>query len=136
MYADDGGRAVCAVRGGCGCARILPYLDCKAIAAHPKLLIGFSDITALHLAFSAHAGFTTIHGPNAASSWGELSRNGFRTLAFEGGMPTYRNPQATDDRLVQTLSRPWTHRPRHAPGRARGGALSIPPALGGAPSLS
>src|SRR3546814_1248668 len=68
MYADDGVRAVFAVRGGWGCARILPYLDFKAIAAHPKLLRGFSDITALQLAFSAHAGFTTIHGPNAASS--------------------------------------------------------------------
>src|SRR3546814_16216811 len=111
MYADDGVRAVFAVRGGWGCARILPYLDFKAIAAHPKLLIGFSDITALHLAFSAHAGFTTIHGPNAASSWGELSWNGFRTPAFEAGMPPSRHPQATDARLVPPRSWPGTIRP-------------------------
>src|SRR3546814_3879230 len=70
MYADDSVRAVFAVRGGWGCARILPYLDYDLIRANPKLLIGFSDITALHMAFAARAGFATIHGPNAASSWG------------------------------------------------------------------
>src|SRR3546814_7212377 len=73
MYADDGVRAVLDVRGGWGCARILSYLDFKAIAAHSKLLIGFSDITALHHDFSAHVGFTTIHGPNADHPWGYLA---------------------------------------------------------------
>src|SRR3546814_19632623 len=116
MYADDGGRAVCAVRGGCGCARILPYLDCKAIAAHPKLLIGFSDITALHLAFSAHAGFTTIHGPNAANPWGDWSWNGFRTLAFEVGMPADLTQHATGDRLVDTQCRAWSTPRAQSPG--------------------
>src|SRR5690606_39474889 len=51
MYADPEVRAVFAMRGGWGCARILPLLDWRAIRANPKLLIGFSDVTALHLAF-------------------------------------------------------------------------------------
>ncbi|MDO9490492.1 MAG: LD-carboxypeptidase, partial [Sphingomonadaceae bacterium] len=55
MFADDSVRAIFAVRGGWGCARILPYLDFAAIRANPKLLIGFSDITALHLAIAAKA---------------------------------------------------------------------------------
>jgi len=63
MYADRNVRAVFAVRGGWGSARILPYLNFDVIRANPKLLIGFSDITALHMAFAARAGFTTIHGP-------------------------------------------------------------------------
>ncbi len=125
MYADDEVRAVFAVRGGWGCARILPLLDYARIRAHPKLLIGFSDITALHLAFAAHAGFTTIHGPNAASSWGEMSWNAFRELAFEGATPTYRNPEASDDRLVQTRWRTWTIRPGRARGRLLGGNLTV-----------
>src|SRR3546814_1797256 len=53
MYADDSVRAVFAVRGGWGCARILPYLDYDLIRANPKLLLGFSEITALHMAFAA-----------------------------------------------------------------------------------
>ena len=53
MFADPEVRAVFAVRGGWGCARILPLLDFAMIRKNPKLLIGFSDITALHLAFAA-----------------------------------------------------------------------------------
>jgi muramoyltetrapeptide carboxypeptidase len=131
MYADDRVRAVFAVRGGWGCARILPHLDYKTIRAHPKLLIGFSDITALHLALAVRAGFTTIHGPNAASSWGELSWNSFHALAFEGATPTYRNPRANDDRLVQTRWRTWTIRPGTARGRLLGGNLTVLTALVG-----
>ena len=94
MFADDDVRAVFAVRGGWGSARILPLLDWKTIRANPKLLIGFSDITALHLAFAARAGFPTIHGPNAASSWPETSWNSFWTLAFAGAAPTFSNVPA------------------------------------------
>lgn len=135
MYADDGVKAVFAVRGGWGCARILPHLDFDVIRANPKLLIGFSDITALHLAFAARAGFTTIHGPNAASSWGQLSWNSFRGLAFDGETPVYRNPVATDDRLVQRSGRTRTFRPGKATGRLLGGNLTVLSALMGTPWL-
>ena len=135
FYADEAVRAVFAVRGGWGCARILPHLDFDLIRANPKLLVGFSDITALHLAFAARAGFATVHGPNAASSWGELSWNSFRELAFEAGTPLYRNPEATDDRLVQTRWRTRTLRPGKASGRLLGGNLTVLAALAGTPYL-
>ncbi|MFC7500211.1 LD-carboxypeptidase [Enterovirga sp. GCM10030262] len=135
FYADEDVHAVFAVRGGWGCARILPHLDFDRIRANPKLLIGFSDITALHLAFAARAGFATIHGPNAASSWGELSWNSFRELAFEAGTPLYRNPEATDDRLVRTRWRTRTLRPGKASGRLLGGNLTVLAALAGTPYL-
>lgn len=135
MYADDSVRAVFAVRGGWGCARILPLLDFKLIRANPKLLIGFSDITALHLAFAARAGFTTIHGPNAASSWGRESWEPFRGLVFDGATPTYVNPQATEDRLVQRMWRTRTLRPGKATGRLLGGNLTVLAALAGTPWL-
>ncbi|QAY75730.1 LD-carboxypeptidase [Sphingosinicella sp. BN140058] len=135
MYADDAVRAVFAVRGGWGCARILPYLDFDRIRAHPKLLIGFSDITALHMAFAAKAGFTTIHGPNAASSWGKLSWDSFRSIAFDGATPVYSNPQASDDRLVQRMWRTRTFRPGRATGRLLGGNLTVLTALMGTPYL-
>jgi len=131
MYADDGVRAVFAVRGGWGSARILPYLDFETIRANPKLLLGFSDITALHLAFAARAGFATVHGPNASASWGQLSWDSFRALAFEGETPTYRNPEASEDRLAPSAGRTHAIRPGKASGRLLGGNLTVMTALMG-----
>ena len=135
MFADDGVRAIFAVRGGWGCARILPHLDYRLIGANPKLLVGFSDITALHMAVAARAGFTTIHGPNASSSWGKLSWDSFRELAFDGKTPLYRNPPATDDRLVQRDRRTRTFRSGRATGRLLGGNLTVLAGLVGTPYL-
>ncbi|WP_238475232.1 S66 peptidase family protein [Sphingomonas cavernae] len=135
MYADKSVRAVFAVRGGWGCARILPHLDFDLIRANPKLLIGFSDITALHLAFAARAGFTTIHGPNAGSSWGKLSWDAFQSLVFAGEAPVYATPPGNEDRLTQRAGRTRTFRPGKATGRLIGGNLTVLSALMGTPYL-
>ena len=68
--------------------------------SNPKLLIGFSDITALHMAFAARAGFTTIHGPNASSSWGRFSWDGFRAVAFDGAIGDMLRYIYTDERAT------------------------------------
>ena len=135
MFADRDVRAIFAVRGGWGCARILPHLDWDVIRANPKLLTGFSDITALHMAIAARAGFTTIHGPNAASAWGKLSLDSFRAVAFEGGTPTYQTPEGTEDRIVQRNGRIRTLRAGKANGRLLGGNLTVLTALMGTPYL-
>jgi hypothetical protein len=72
MFSDDEVRAIFAVRGGWGSARLLPLLDWETIRANPKLLIGFSDITALHLAFAAHAaklGWMFVTSRPPANCW-------------------------------------------------------------------
>lgn len=61
-FADDHVKAVMCLRGGYGATRILPLLDYELIAAHPKLFIGFSDITALHTVFLQRCHFCPIHG--------------------------------------------------------------------------
>ena len=124
MYADDEVRGVFAIRGGWGCARILPLLDWRTIRANPKLLIGFSDVTALHLAFAARAGFPTIHGPNAANSWREASWNSLWRLAFTGETP-----------LLAGGTETTTIRPGRASGPLLGGNLSVLTALVGTPWL-
>jgi len=134
VYADKDVRAVFAVRGGWGSARVLPYLDWDTIRANPKLLVGFSDVTALHLAFAAKTGCPTIHGPGAASSWGALSWDSFRRLAFAGETPTWRTPPTSDDRLAQR-SNIRTFRPGRATGRLLGGNLAVLTALAGTPYL-
>ena len=88
MFADEDVSGIFAVRGGWGGARILELLDWDVIRANPKLFIGFSDNTSLHLAIAQRAGFPTIHGPNAASSWPRASWESLWRLAFTGEMPT------------------------------------------------
>lgn len=63
MFLDDEVKAILCLRGGYGSARLLDKLDYKAIADHPKTLIGFSDVTALHAALWEKCRLVTIHGP-------------------------------------------------------------------------
>ena len=49
--------------GGYGCARLYDLIDWDALG-EPRIVCGFSDITALHLALAAHAGWVTFYGPN------------------------------------------------------------------------
>ena len=66
-WLDTAYTAVFCARGGYGVQRMLQQLDvAELLAAEPKLLVGFSDITALHEVFNA-AGAVTIHGPVAAA---------------------------------------------------------------------
>ena len=70
--ADPQIRAVLCTRGGYGVQRIIEHLDYDAVRRDPKLLAGFSDITALHAALWCHTGLATVHGPVAA----QLERGG------------------------------------------------------------
>jgi muramoyltetrapeptide carboxypeptidase len=136
MFADPEIKAVFAVRGGWGCARLLPWLDWNAIREHPKLLVGFSDVTALHLAFAAKAGFPTIHGPNAANSWAKISWESLWRLAFAAEAPVFAPPASEAiDPLNPERWRVTTIRPGTARGRLLGGNLSVLSALVGTPWL-
>ncbi|WP_202807991.1 S66 peptidase family protein [Nocardia nova] len=61
-YADPAVRAVVTTRGGAGAYRLLDYLDYDAIRADPKPLVGFSDITYLHLAIWQRCRVPGVHG--------------------------------------------------------------------------
>jgi len=56
--------------GGYGTTRILERLDYAFIRAHPKLVLGFSDLTGLHAALNRRAGLVTLHSPTAMSGLG------------------------------------------------------------------
>jgi muramoyltetrapeptide carboxypeptidase len=60
---EEDTKAVWCIRGGYGTARLLPLLDLARLRRHPKLLIGFSDVSALLFQFARPGGFVTIHGP-------------------------------------------------------------------------
>jgi muramoyltetrapeptide carboxypeptidase len=63
---DPSVRAVVCTRGGYGTQRIVDGLDLAAVRVDPKLVVGFSDITALQLALWRGARLATVHGPGAA----------------------------------------------------------------------
>ncbi|MFG2126305.1 LD-carboxypeptidase [Streptomyces sp. NPDC048751] len=66
-WCDPAVDAVLCARGGYGAQRIVDLLDWDALrAAGPKVLVGFSDVTALHEAFAVRLGLVTLHGPMAA----------------------------------------------------------------------
>lgn len=69
MFADDEVDAIVCLRGGYGAMRLLDKIDYDLIARHPKIFVGFSDITALHIALLNRCGLATFHGPMAAANW-------------------------------------------------------------------
>ena len=133
-FRDRDVHAVFAFTGGFGTTRILDRLDFDVIAANPKIMIGFSDITGLHLAFAARTGMVTFHAPNVDSGIGkpgdlnEYSRRSFwqQILASEYSAKgfTYDTP---DGSPIKSL------RPGVSAGPLIGGNLSLVAALMGTP---
>ena len=67
FFLDDEVDGILCMRGGYGCSRVLDKLDYEAIKKHPKQFIGYSDVTALHVALGEQANLSTIHGPMLTS---------------------------------------------------------------------
>ncbi len=65
FFDDDSIKGVICLRGGYGALRILDKLDYKMIEKNPKVFIGFSDVTALHIALQQQCQLVTFHGPMA-----------------------------------------------------------------------
>ena len=81
MFADPEVDAIVCTRGGYGTMRMLDLLDYETIRANPKVFVGFSDVTALHIAFQEKCGLVTFHGP-MATSWNDDFPDGFTKPAF------------------------------------------------------
>ncbi len=79
-------RGIVCVRGGYGCLRLLNRLDWALAREHPTLLVGYSDVTALHLAFYARVGWTGLSGP-VVTEWATADAETlapFRSLSAGG----------------------------------------------------
>jgi muramoyltetrapeptide carboxypeptidase len=77
------------LRGGYGVMRLLNAIDYNALRRSPKAIIGYSDITALHLAVRARCGLVSYHGPNARAELTPFSLESL-TRATSGGDPFVR----------------------------------------------
>lgn len=137
FFADPGIRGIFPVRGGWGSARLLPLLDYDTIRANPKVLLGYSDITALLNGIHARTGLVTFHGPNAGGRWDAYSTDLVRRVLFDGATLAFDNPRETHERnvLTPTEYRVRTITPGIARGRLLGGNLTVLTALLGSPYL-
>ncbi|WP_423818198.1 LD-carboxypeptidase [Salinimicrobium sp. TIG7-5_MAKvit] len=117
--------AIICLRGGSGAARILPLLDYEEIKKNPKIFIGYSDITALHLAIYKKTGLVTFHGPLATSTWNSFAVDHFKDLLFNAEAIAYSNPNEKGGMLAQTRNRIRTITPGTATGELLGGNLSV-----------
>jgi muramoyltetrapeptide carboxypeptidase len=123
LFTDDTIAAVWCSRGGAGAGRLLWRLDEEVIRAHPKPVVGYSDITYLHLLLG-RLGIASFHGPMVARELAEGNYDrGSLWSALTGDGPLYA---AGDDDLVPLRS-------GRGEGVLRGGCLSILAAAAGTP---
>jgi muramoyltetrapeptide carboxypeptidase len=80
MFGRKDVQGIMCARGGYGCARILPYLDYDLIQNNPKVLIGFSDVTAIQYAIYKNCGLITFHGPVSISTFSSFSVKNFENV--------------------------------------------------------
>lgn len=126
MFADPAVRAIHCVRGGWGSARLLPLLDWGVLSRNPKILLGYSDITALLLALHARTGLVTFHGPVGASQWNPFNVGWMKRVLQQGEAVTFENPKEIDeDDLTVVENRVQTLTPGTARGRLLGGNLTV-----------
>jgi muramoyltetrapeptide carboxypeptidase len=105
LFADPEVDVVQVLQGGYGSAQAIPHLDFDVIAANPKPLVGFSDITALHVAIRQRTGLATVYG-NGLSGMGSPEVTDFskkrllEVLRSGGAGPVPPNP---DDPWLRTI---------------------------------
>ena len=129
MVRDKNVKAIFAIRGGYGTPRLLQMIDYRALKAHPKIIVGYSDLTALQLAIFRKIGLVTFSGPMTGSDmWRDFDpyteEHFWRILTSNKKIGPINNPA---DEPLTIL--------RHgkANGRLVGGNLSLLACLMGTP---
>ncbi len=128
FFADDSVRMVFA-RGGWGSARLLPLLDYELIARNPKVLLGYSDATALINGVHRRTGLVTFHGPSPLD---RFATDYFRRVIMAGEAVTMANPEhVPGGKLVQVKHRIRRLASGIAQGPLLGGNLTVLTAIVG-----
>lgn len=118
FFGDKSISAIFCMKGGWGCARILDLLDYSLIKQNPKILIGFSDITALLLAITNQTGLITFHGPVGNSGWNEFTSDVFKRVCMNAEAIQFPKNPVTD-------LQPKIHSKGIANGELWGGNLTV-----------
>lgn len=102
-FRDPTVRAIMATKGGKGAYRIADRLDFDAARRDPKLLIGFSEITILHLALYKHAGLAGLHGASWTPAFSQRSTTSLHRALFSSD-PVVLNPDPTQPTAALTTT--------------------------------
>ena len=135
MFESPAIKGLWCARGGYGAARLLNQIDFRLLKSQPKVLVGYSDITALHCAILQESGLTTFHGPVGSSTFTDYTRAQINTTLFQPtptqtiGIAAAQLEQAETDSSYT----PYTITPGKATGQLTGGNLSLLAALAGTP---
>jgi muramoyltetrapeptide carboxypeptidase len=130
MFASPDIHGIVCLRGGYGTMRLLELLDYDCIKANPKIFVGYSDITALHISIGQRTGLVTFHGPMVASDMGKglsdyTCEYFFRVISTTEPLGPIRNPPLSPPPVVIV--------PGTAQGYLTGGNLSLIAATLGTP---
>lgn len=134
LYMDRDVDMLLAVKGGYGSSRILEHLDYKTLAANPKKVCGYSDVTALIAALNEKAGLSALHGPMIVSMDSDMTERSYRQLLDRLEEPYGREEQ--DFFKGYSFSdgdRPAVLVPGKAEGILKGGNLCVFTSLLGTP---
>lgn len=135
MFLNPEVDAILCARGGYGCTRILEYLDFKSIAQHPKILMGFSDVTALIQALYKKTGLIGFHGPVGTTIENQYAQWCIENLLMNASQETKITPFPLEGSIYEALSeyQRYTVHSGIAKGRLIGGSLTLMTALIGTP---
>jgi muramoyltetrapeptide carboxypeptidase len=118
FFEDPEIKGIFCMKGGWGCARILPLLDYKLIRTNPKIIIGFSDITSLLLGIQSKTGLVTFHGPVGNSGWNDFTVDYLKRVLMNKERVKYSGTGKEEDK-------PLVLRKGIANGVLAGGNLSV-----------
>ena len=122
-FLDKSVKGIVCARGGYGCSRILPMLDYNVIRSNPKVLIGYSDVTALIYGIYRKSGLIAFHGPVGTSSFNDYSVNNFnKVLMNPESTCLFKNSNGGEDENVYGVTSIVKGKGK---GRLVGGNLSI-----------
>lgn len=137
MFINPAIKGIWCARGGYGSARLLDQLDYRLIRRNPKVLVGYSDITALHCAILQQSGLVTFHGPVGSSELTDYTRSEVESILFTPPAEYTISVAAAqlEEAKTDDAYTPQTIIPGRAEGKLLGGNLSLLAALAGTPYL-
>ena len=133
MFANPDIKAIWCIRGGFGCTRILPHLNYDLIKNNPKILIGYSDVTALLSAIYIKTGLVGFHGPVAGAVQTIYSKYILNSLIMDKSSNC--EIIAKNEMLFEKNYPNYIIRPGQGSGNLVGGNLSLLSAMCGTPYL-
>lgn len=120
MFADDDVDAIFCVRGGNGGNRAMEYIDQEIVRNNPKIFVGYSDVTSMHLLFNQNCDLVTFHGPmvssNMVDKFDDETRDSLMSALTVTGDYDFSNPAMREIKVLQEGK---------AEGRMVGGNLTL-----------